>query len=637
MIALKDMFRTVMMLTILFPGTGMSSAALPHALESAQYLPDSCMAMVAVDSVQELTRQFQKTPLYAWYRDPVMKPAIGAVETKIRENLKTKIASFWQDIKINHPPQTLPWPQGRLVIGVEVSERAFPVEGPDDENTPSENTSEKDLDWQFVGIAEMGSHTEAIANLLPQIMLHRSRRVGPTELHWIVPDGDADPDYDTFCYALEGHHLVVSTSARLAAETLKNIQHPGGPSLGRSPVLTSLVRDVQDGLITFYLEAEPLRKPLVNLLPDMQKPQVQKALQELGIESIQGLISSIRFNGQPQEVMRCQTLLATKGPVQGILSVLCPESAELKLNSSLLGSDCAMFTQSHLNLSQAYDRIVAMVRQIKGIDLNFFVQTALAATGGQQAPVDLKRDLLDQMAAPLTSATTFKRPFTTTDQARDLWSIPLRNSDVVDTALARIHQTFLARHDPELQRKMLDHTLYLLPEIKLETRSQADNLKTQDVMAHMAFTVVNGELVFGQLDDLEQLVRNTRREHIDTLASDPMFRTVRRYFPSQAAYYSYANLRTGGEFAWEWLRQSLKQSRDRQDLSTPDESEPLSQRRRSVRDDFLRELSDLVQAEQLPPFSAIQKYLGASISYGKRTDRGLFGETLILRAPSPLN
>ena len=123
----------------------------------------------------------------------------------------------------------------------------------------------------------------------------------------------------------------------------------------------------------------------------------------------------------------------------------------------------------------------------------------------------------------------------------------------MDTALARLHQTYLSDMGPDLQREMLGHTLYLLPAMELDVKVDGDNMADTSADIHYALAVINSELVIGQLDDLEQLIRDTRKDHRENLTQDPMFKQVRRQLPSQAGQFSYTNLRLCAEFGWEWL------------------------------------------------------------------------------------
>ncbi len=618
-----------------------TQAAQPQVLESAQWLPDSCTAMISVTSMEDLQRNLKKTPLYALLQDPAMKPVIAPIKAKLQENIKEELSDFWQELEISRPPQSLPRPQGRVVFGAEVKEREFEYFYPADDENEAETVRENDMDWQFILVAEMGKHTEETATLFKQLteaardgdMIHRHRQVGPTELHWFLEDADDDPEYDTPCYALQGQHLVLSTSTRLAEETLKNLKRPGR-SLAQSKILQSMARQVHDGDVTLVVEADPIRKVLMNLVPDKNKYQAQRALDVLGVQQLQGILASFQFRLQGQEVLNMQTLLATDGPPQGIFALLCPEGDDLNLKSLTLQPGAAAFGQTHLNPSELYEKVVDMVRQIQGVDLNFFVQTALSTTGGQQAPLDLKRDLLDHMAPPITTRTLFKRPLSQWDPARDVITIALRNDNAVDTALARLHQTYLSDMGPDLQREMLGHTLYLLPAMELDVKVDGDNMADTSADIHYTLAVINSELVIGQLDDLEQLIRDTRKDHRENLTQDPMFKQVRRQLPSQAGQFSYTNLRLCAEFGWEWLRQGLGEAlKEKKEMSPED----VNSYDLSPGEDFLRELSDLIQPSDLPPFSAIAKYFGAVTSYGKRTEHGIFSETLYLRAPASLD
>jgi hypothetical protein len=55
-----------------------------------------------------------------------------------------------------------------------------------------------------------------------------------------------------------------------------------------------------------------------------------------------------------------------------------------------------MLIVAHYDLAGTYDRIAKLVMELSAVDINFFVQTALASTGQADGPppVNLRQDLL---------------------------------------------------------------------------------------------------------------------------------------------------------------------------------------------------------------------------------------------------
>ena len=85
-----------------------------------------------------------------------------------------------------------------------------------------------------------------------------------------------------------------------------------------------------------------------------------------------------------------------------------------------------------------------------------------------------------------------------------------------------------------MRRELLNQTLYLLPSGGPAMASEDGNspgIQAASQEQGMAFSVAGDSLVFGQVDEVEQAIRNQQKEPQDSLASDPMFRYAKESLP----------------------------------------------------------------------------------------------------------
>ncbi len=143
-------------LLILLPAV----AARADVLESARMLPDDMLVMVSVESVNGLRAALEKTSLYGLHKDPAMQPFVTETEKKVRELIDTTIREFWQKAKIETPPSEIPYPEGRLVLGLS----AFPKTAAADADADEPGAG--GVGFRFAVLADMGSRAEQARQMI---------------------------------------------------------------------------------------------------------------------------------------------------------------------------------------------------------------------------------------------------------------------------------------------------------------------------------------------------------------------------------------------------------------------------------------------------------------------------------------
>jgi len=627
---------------------GPLAIAAANVTESARMLPADTAVMLSVESVEGLTAAFKKTAYYELYKDPAMQDFVAPAEKTIRERIDKALKDLWRQQKIENPPETLPWPQGRVVVALFVSTIKVPTkdegeeeesEGPDTRRL-RKNPTQRIPDFQIVALADMGKAIEQAKTLAQQWSrsssdsdtAKRRQRIRGIEFQIYSTDKAKSDVNDVFCLGFKDNWLIVGSSVPCIESVIRYMDRSADNGLAAQRGFQTAVRGVGEGELFLYVNADPIRRMIRDTETD--KTQFDRYLQVLGLDNVTALSMAWQIAGNKQENARLKALLGVNGQRKGIPALVCPASIPIQPNDRLLSRDAILCVVAHYDLAKVYDQIARMVMEATAVDINFFVQTALAGTGRPdgQPPLNLRNDLLSQASSPQILTWRMDKPYTDPKNSRTLAGLAVRNAEKLDTALARIHQAYIAKSQPDLQRKMLEHTLYLLPAMPMMSPFLAQMGEAHLEPKQFAFAVAGGHLAFGEADVVEQVIRDSQKESSETLSSDPMFRHIRRSLSSEAGVYWYQNTQRYWEVLWTVLKAQARTAGNK------GEDRPHSSEAKAEDGDLgegisdpLKELRRVVDLNKLPAFDSIKKYLGASAGYTKEHADWIYLETVDVR------
>jgi len=606
-----------------------ASTGRSNALDSAKMLPADTMIMVSVESVDALQAAVKRTSFYELYQDPAMQDVARQVEAKIREGADEILKEFWNEMDIDTPPETMPWPQGRIVLGISL----FPKEQEDSSGVKSTEP----LVFMTV-LADMGNHVDETKDVLLSLSASaredgdkiERKRIAGIEMDIMQPEDEYDP---VVSYGIKDNWLLI-TAADMdvkpdATESVaKRIGRDLSGSLAQNKGFAPARHALGDGEIFFFLNAEAIRTFVTGVTENEAK--VEQITRALGLDNVTSIAMSAHIAPDRTRDFCAKTLIGVDGLMRGIPALLSPEAAPLKLNDRLVTRDLIGFFWANYEPAQLFDGIARMLGEAVYMDLNMLVQAGMMATaqdGGQQ-PVQLRSDVIAQVQAPLFVTSKIEKPYSLSSPGRFLVGLSVQDSQRLNVALARIHQTFIGR-DPKLRRELLDQTIYLFPEGPAELEpSRPAAEEESSTTEQLAFAAARDNLVFGPIGDVEQAIRNLDTEPTDTIAADPMFRHARRHLPSQAGFYSYRNDRHYAEIGWTILKQMLAEVASEAD-ETPNYEFNLTGRIKAL----LRQATKYVDLSKLPEFDAIEKYWGATVGFGQNRSGGIYMETIMLKPP----
>jgi hypothetical protein len=608
-----------------------ASATWADVMESAKMLPDNMTVMVSVESVNALRAAVEKTSVYALYKDPAMQPFVTESEKKVRELIETTLQGFWQEMKIENPPEQIPIPEGRLVLGISLFKPPA-----------AEESNGDDPGVRFTLLADMGSRVEQTKKMILSLTTSATnagttvakKNVGGLEFNVLVPQ--EDDDQPTLYYGMKDNWLVVvgdTTKELTFAESIvKRMGRSLPGSMSDKAGLKSAAKTLGESQFFVFVNTDAVKSFAASMAPD--KAQVDRIIQALGLQNVTGLSISGLIAGQKNQEGVSRMLIGIDGPKTGIPALLGDASGPMKLNSRLLPRDAMGFLCANYELTKVFDALGKIVQSVASTDINMLAQMAMGATAGEagQPPVQLRDDVLAQTAAPLLFTWRMEKPYTFTSATKFLVGLSVKDAARLDGAIGRIHQAFLGG-GPESKRELLNHTLYLLPSGGAGMESETENGDSPVAAAAakeeaMGFSVAGDTLVFGQVDTVEQAIRNQRKEPQDSLLTDPMFRYAKDSLPSQACLFVYQNNRLNTETTWAALKQLGKDLAKQGENASEEEQQSWNPVMMAM-----QKIKPYVDLNKLPEFKAVEKYWGASVGYMQSRPEGLYWESVTLRPP----
>ena len=620
-----------------------TSAAWADVLESARMLPDDTAILVSVESVAGLRAALEKTSLCGLYKDPAIQEMLGDTEKKLREQIDKGIKDLWQKMKIENPPQQIPYPEGRVVLGISIVGPAAQT------NADAADDKSPGTPMRFVVLVDVGSRAAQVAEVLRSLSAGaantgdtvQKKDIAGIEMSIIVPNkGSEEP---TICFGLKDNWLVFTLDETDRTDFTESVARRVGRSqpgsLADKTALVAAAKTLGDAQVFAFVNADAIRSLATSRAKN--KAAAERMIKGLGFDNVTGVAVAARVADDKSQDLCVKTLIGVQGPKTGIPALLAASPGPLRLNDRLVTRDAVGFVYANYEMPKLYDEIARIVGQLAFTDINMIVQAAMAMTAGEggQPPVQLRDDVLGQLAAPLFLITC-ETDFTAKEQptksffvgagGKFLIGTSVRDGGRLDGALGRIHQAFLPGN-PKLRREMLGHAIYLLPVGQASAESDDPNGE-QEIPpdeAGMALSVVGDNLVFGSVDEVEQAIRSSQKEPDNGISSDPMFRHARQFLPSQASLYSYRNDRLYAQDVWKMLKQMVGELPQLlQDLSAEAGGPP------KPIVDMLKTLSESVDFNRMPDFKTVEKYWGATVSFMQSRPEGIYSEAITLK-PAP--
>ncbi len=614
--------------------SGLNTAGAIEGELAALFPPDSFLYVVIPEGVTALQEKLKKTSMWALYKDPAMQRFIESAEKTLREKLDEKLKEAWKELEIDEPPEELPWPTGRLLFAMRMGREV------------------NELAPEFVLIAEMGESIITLKEIADKAAekavdagaKRQRENVRGVQMEVIIPavpeadEGDSSSDPEPFCYAFAEETALLSNDADMLRETLARMGGAQIESLADNSQMQEVMQGLGPGDVRAYFNISSLISSLMDIAPADERTQAQKVISALGLDNVAGLGMVAQIVPSQMEELRVKAMLTVTGEKRGVVALLTPMSASTS-GHRLLTKDLAAFTVANYDPEKVFNQINEIVQAAGGPDINIALGQMMSVTGlndpaGRPA-VDFQKEIIGQLNSPLTILYRADKPYSDPAASKTLVALGVRDAAVLETALGRIHETFIAQGNKELQRELLGSKIFLLPGGDIlgammgavPRRAPAE----QEDEPSAAFALAGNNLVIGSVAGVEQAIRDLRRDDLQPIQADALYSQAARYLPAQSGVWSYENQQITAALLWSQLKEAARNYSAQKD-DTDNRQIRIGLGMPMPVADMIEGFEDICDFSTLPDFEVVKKYFGAYISHMKETERGVYFETVIVKA-----
>ena len=547
-------------------------AAAPPA---SKLLPDRTVAFITVANAPDMARRFQNTALGRMSQDPQLQPLISHLYGSLGEF----IGQFKEQIGVSLP-ELLSIPQGEVALAV------VPVE----EGPPA-----------VVLVLDTGKRTAVARTLLTRggdvLRTAGAKRseetfLGTTLTIFDPPDG---PPIRVAWFEKEGT-IVVGSNLEVVKEVLSAWSGQQSKTLDSNAKFSQIVarcRGIRGEVPQLYWYADP-----IGLFRAMgqQSPGLQLALMvvlRLGIDGFQGVGGSWALDcGSLDEVVHTHLLL--DNPRGGVLELIGLESGDNAAEPWVPG-DVASYTTLHWRLEATYKTIVRLWDSFRG-EGSFanMVDRRISEAAG----IDVAKEILPALDGRVTYVTWMEKPISETSQVY-LFGLRLKNKEAQE-AVAKALERVFKKNEQELKRVGASGKEFY--QVVVPERGPG---RRRGGPPELCFGVLDNYLVVTTRPSLYLKAIATLQTPDESLASAMDFKLVMSKISDRKGLSKPAAVMfQRPEEGYRFLYTMITGGESRENM-----------RRSAERSGFMRTINSALEANPLPPFSVLERYLAPAGAY----------------------
>lgn len=621
---MKDAIRTIRSLFCLIVLCGCAfvlfhSPASAVAVElpgAAKLVPPETVVMVNIDNFNQLRTQFEKTPLYKLYKDPVMKPFVDDVKAKWQE---TKQKSENEMLRIIADANV--WPKGRAALALVLDERAK------DANEPP-----------VVFITQWGENIDKVKDAVNKIVekaVEKGARRETEDYRGVTTIRITQEPSKGLSYCFIDDCLIGSMSPDVLKFVIAQVKGAGSPTLGDDGdynATLGAIGPAAEGQINFYVNIKQIIKAA---LAEDTEGKAKTMINNLGLANVTSFGGSVDVGRGPGGETSGKAFLKIDGDKKGVCKMLEVESAALRMPPFVSASSSSV-SVFNLNIKKAYAELGTILNNFSP-QMAAMLNMPLLPPGPQgEPPLQLKTDVVDHLGSPIVLAQSIKKASSEVGAAapQTFVAIAIDNRNALEKSLSILHDKIIAPGNPDAKRQLLGHTIYsvdvsgFLPFFGAGQRTPMQALPGPNAgvpkASPAAFTVTDTHLILGSEPVVEQAIRTLGGGQAESIDSAKWFAKAKSSIPSVVGLAGLQDNAASGEFFWSTVRQMKKKGEG---------GKPGGEIGMSVNSDTLVPQMILSQAGVdvfdfglLPEFGAVREYFGLSASYGISRADGFFFE-----------
>ncbi len=636
------LYIAIITLNLLSNGVLLSSTPSP-----AKFLPKDTIGYVSFENFNQIQEKFKNTSIGLFIDSPEMKPMMDNINTFLKPKIDEMFDEISKETNIEMTASTMPFPQGQATLAFFVKPRQFEL--PDysslaDQNLTNEQWQKIDPaslpkieetldDYQVLGWFEFGDQIDTFKKILNKAeksenmqALHKTKKnIRNTPFKIFKSDPGQDEKYDTLCYGFKDDMFIISSSTHYIREVLSRMDGNGADSLASDNHYRKLEKIISTKDFTVCADIKKTIRAIAQFSGGglkLTNEKIDRTLTLLGLNNTTWLGWNYQIKPNKQIDFQTKMLLGIDGERKGILDIITPISSTYKISPTMT-KNVSNILVAHYDLSAIYPKILDLVTKVSGQNIEPFIQSSLAMTAdpatGRPA-VDLQKDIIGQFTSPLTMTVEIAKPFNILDMQRILVTIQLKDGEVFDQTLNRLHAQFIAMGNKELKNELLGTNIYIIPGLDInlsEDPGSPDKVQ-------FGFAVIDNLFIYGHTNNIEQILRNQRRNNTPMITSDPLYQHVFKSVPDRAGIFFYDNSDKYMEYTW-WMISETQKAQNNSSESV--EANPLIN---LSSDAVFKMIADAIGKDinftNLPPYDSIKKYFGAAAGYGKVIPEGLYFE-----------
>jgi hypothetical protein len=558
-------------------------AAAPPA---SKLLPDRTVAFLSVANAPDMARRFQNTALGRMSQDPQLRPVLNHLYGSLGEF----VGQFKQSIGVSLP-ELLSIPQGEVALAVVAV----------DEGPPA-----------VVLVLDTGNRTAVARTLLSRggdaLRTAGAKRSEETYLGTTLTvfDPPDEPQIRVAWFEKEGT-IVAGSNLEVVKGVLAAWSGPTGDT--SRPSSKTLASDPKFSQITARCRGVRGEEPQLSWYVDpiglframgRQSPGLQLALMmvlRLGIDGFQGIGGSWALDcGSLDDVVHTHVLLDS--PRGGVLELIGLEPGDYAAEPWVPG-DVASYTTLHWRIEATYKAIARLWDSFRG-EGSFANLVDRRVSGA--AGIDVAKEILPALDGRVTYVTWMEKPISPTSQVY-LVGLRLKNNEARQT-VAKALQAVFKKNEQALKRVgAAGNEFYqvILPE-------RGPGRSTQRVPGgppELCFGVLENYLVVTTRPSLYFKAIATLETPDDALGSAMDFKLVMSKISDRKGLSKPAAvIFQRPEEGYRFLYTMITGTESRENL-----------RRSAERSGFMRTINSALEANPLPPFAVLERYLAPAGAY----------------------
>lgn len=567
-------------------------------------LPEKTVLYLSVVDAPEMARRFQQTALGRMSQDPQLQPLVEHLYGSLGE----LVARFKDQVGLSLP-QLLSIPQGELSLAMVAMEEGPPAGVVLLDAGPQIVNARTLLKRGGEALERAGAKRseETISGTI--VAIYRPSRGGGLPVAWFDKDGT----------------IAASTRVEALEQLLAAWNGQQDRTLSTNEKFAAIMRrcqgTAQDSPQLFWF-ADPI-EALKALAQDDPRARVGLAiLPTLGLDGLLGLGGSWALDcGSIDELVHTHILLDS--PRTGVLELLNLQPGET-LPEPWVPADVASYLTLHWRLEPTYKSLARLYDSFRGEGA---FANEVDRRINKPAGVDLAKDILPALDGRISYAGRLERPVSGTSQSF-LLGLGLKNSEPIAKALeeaCKRFETSITRHS------ISGKQYYQLPAFprgpgggplrRLGRPSGQGPEPPEGEPRRPCLGIIGNCLVLADRPSCYEKALATLENPQDSLAESLMFKLVasrisRWSRPAKPALLMFQRPEEGFRFVYELVgsertRENLRQGAERSGL--------------------LKSINAALEANPLPPFSVLEKYLAPSGAFIVDDETGLHYTGFTLR------